>query len=377
MKSPIPSHWHKIRAVLSSRFQRPRSADLLMLALLALVVMGGAVIALALLSSVAEASPLSAGDRLQLTVESGEDFSGRYQIDAGGRVQLPYAGAVAVAGLEPEQAAAAVTERLVAARLMKRGYARTSVQVLWWAPIDVRISGAVFYPGAHRINQPPARERAADRVEDLPGAQPPERRLSDALRAAGGITPWADLAHIAVRRAGQTRLYDLRGLLLGVPGDDPPLQAGDEVLVATTDTAQPALARPSAITPPGIKIFVSNTIQPVAGNANASVSGGALSLAYGARLSQAVLAADCAGGTVGTNAGRHALLLRTDRVSGATQNWDRPIEALMRQGDDVGNPVLLEGDALACYDSGVTSVRDLFRTLADILLPFALGRGRL
>lgn len=359
---------------LGARLRRPGAADVRMLLALSATVLGISALALALLMGTAQATPLTAGDRVQVVVEAGDEFSGKYQIDQTGRIQLPYAGAVLLAGLEPEMAAAVVSDRLVSVGLFKRQFARTSLLVLAWAPLDVRVSGAVFYAGAHRINLPPSRDRSPDRGEDLPGAGVPERRLSDALRAAGGVTPWADIEHVAVRRQGQTRLFNLWGLLIGQTGEDPLLQNGDEILVPTLPEAQPALARPSLITPPGIKVFVSNLIQPSQGNAQATASNGQLSLAYGARFSQAVVAANCVGGIHGTSAERAAVLVRTDRLKGTTQQWDARVEALMRGGTQDGNPLLLEGDAVACYDSHVTSVRDVFRAIADVLLPFSLLR---
>ena len=123
---------------------------------------------------------------------------------------------------------------------------------------------------------------------------------------------------------------------------------------------------------------VSNLIQPAQGNAQASAQGGALSLAYGSRFSQAVVAANCVGGIGGTSAGRSAVLVRTDRLSGKTQNWDSPVEELVREGGEARNPLLLEGDAVVCYDSGVTTLRDVLRTIAEVVLPFSLLRwGRL
>jgi polysaccharide export outer membrane protein len=179
---------------------------------------------------------------------------------------------------------------------------------------------------------------------------------------------------VAVRRAGQTRLYDLWGLIRGEPSDDPTLQSGDEILVPVLPDSQPGLARPSSITPPGVKVFISNLIQPAQSNAQATANGGSLSLAYGSRFSQAVVAANCVGGIVATSAHRSAVLVRTDRMSGTTRTWDNPVEDLIRDTDEQRNPVLLEGDALACYDSTMTSVRDVFKALADVLSPFAIFR---
>lgn len=369
--------FRRVRTILARRFRRPRSADIKVLTLLMFLALLTSLIALLLLPAVSVAMPLSAGDRVQVTVEAGEEFSGRYQIDVQGRIQMPYAGAITLAGQEPEVAAATISDRLVGAALFRRSFVRTSVVVIHWAPIDVRISGAVFLPGAHMVNTLQPKDVAADRREDLPGAGLPQRKLSDALRTAGGVTPWADIAHVAVRRAGQTRLYNLWGLVVGETGEDPALQSGDEVLVPVLNEVQAALARPSAITPPGIKIFASNLIQPSQSNASATVSGGQLSLAYGSRFSQAAVAANCVGGVSATNAGRSAVLIRTDRLTGQTTTWDESVENLARQNSEARNPILMEGDAIACYDSGVTNLRDVFRTIADILLPYTLlQKGR-
>jgi polysaccharide biosynthesis/export protein len=320
----------------------------------------------------AQAMPLSAGDRIHVLVESGEEFSGKYQIDVSGSIRLPFAGTVKLAGLESDVAAALISNQLVTSGLFKKAYARTTVQVLHWAPLDVRISGAVYYPGAHRVNLPPARERAPERQDELPGAGLPERRLSDALRAAGGVTLYADVSHVAVRRAGQTRLFNLWGLLHGEPSDDPDLISGDEVLIPTLQEPQSALARPSIITPPGVKIFVSNLIQP--NNQGITVNAGSVPVVYGTRFSQAVVAANCVGGLATTSGARSAVMVRTDRLNGSTRTWESPVEDLIRNSNDQRNPVLIEGDAVACYDSGVSNIRDVFRAITDVITPFSMFR---
>ena len=52
---------------------------------------------------------------------------------------------------------------------------------------------------------------------------------------------------------------------------------------------------------------------------------------------------------------------------------ERSVEALMRaSGELMSNPYLLPNDAVACYDSDVTNLRDIARTLRDLVSPFAL-----
>jgi polysaccharide biosynthesis/export protein len=165
--------------------------------------------------------------------------------------------------------------------------------------------------------------------------------------------------------------------LTGESGDDIPLVAPDQIIIPSTGSFQASLARPSQITPPGIKVFVSNLTVPASSNSGSAIAGNTvgISLAYGSRFSQVVMAANCAGGTQGINANRYATLVRTDRLTGVTKNLDRPIEDILRHSTDESNPLLFSGDGVACYDSTVTNARDLFRTIADIINPFSLLYG--
>jgi polysaccharide biosynthesis/export protein len=372
MSSLWPKFSKRLFLTVDKWFRRPTFGDFLAIFLTTLVGLLSLALALFLISSMAIAMPLTAGDRLHIIVASGEEFSGRYQVDVQGRIQMPYTTPIMVAGLEPDAAAAAISDRLVSSGLFRLNFVRTSVSVVYWAPVQVSVSGAVFYPGAVRINLPIPRDRAPERQEEIPGGALPERRLSDALRAAGGVTPWADVSNVMVRRNGISVLHNLWGILRGENSLDPSLQSGDEVIVPTMPLPQAALARPSAITPPGVKIFMSNLITPAQSNNQATVSGGTISLPYGTRLSQAVIAGNCVGGIGSTAANRAAVLIRTDRILGTTSTLDAQVEDLIRVPIAENNPVLLEGDAVACYDSKVTNVRDVFRSLSDLLSPLSI-----
>ncbi len=374
--NPTPSHGVRwIKGCLRQFFRRPARSDLLALVLIWAVAFGLSAVAILLMVLVAgqaHAAVLTAGDRLQVVIESGEGFSGKYQVDVQGALLLPYAEPVQVAGLNPQSAAMALSAHLEQRGIFRPGAARTTVQVLWWAPLDIRVSGEVFNPGHHRVNMPASLDRAVERAEEIPGAYTPQRNLSDALKSAGGITPWSDLARIGLKRQGKVVFADLRHLISGEQGDDPFLQNGDEVMVGRLPFPQPAQVRPSGITPPGIKIYAGNLIQGQ-NNASAANGLGTLALTYGSRLSQGVIAANCVGGMFGGD--RRAALLRTDRVSGKTQTWDVLVRELMTQADDRINPMLQEGDALACFDSSVSGWREAFRILGDVLLPISILKG--
>jgi polysaccharide biosynthesis/export protein len=358
-------------------FRKPGRSDVMTLLLMMAIVVSigvAAVVLMVLTADAAHATPLTSGDRVQVVLENGEGFSGKYQVDVQGQIALPFAGAVAISGMDTAAAAQAITERLETRGLFRAGAARTTVQVLWWAPLNVRVSGEVFNPGVVAVNMPASRDRTIERAEEIPGAYVPNRNLSDALKAAGGVTTWADLGQVVLRRAGVTTHHDVRHLLSGAPGRDPALQEGDEIVVARLAQADASLARPSGITPPGIKVFAGNMVQSQ-NNAPAANALGALPMAYGSRLSQAVVAVNCAGGIGWSNASRMATLVRTDRQSGQTQRWNVAVEQLLDEGHDDINPLLQEGDAVACYDSRVTGWREVFKVLVDILTPISIFRN--
>ena len=377
MKTPAANPIVNALTVLLRFFRRPHMADLLALLVMLGIMLGigaMAIVVMVLTAHAAQATPLTSGDRVQLVLENGEGFSGKYQIDVQGQIALPYAGVVSLAGMDPSEAAQAVTQQLETRGLFRVGAARTTLQVLWWAPLSIRVSGEVFGPGVIAVNMPASRDRTIERAEEIPGAYVPNRNLSDALKAAGGITTWADLSRVALRRNGLVGFHDVRHLLSGAPGTDPALQEGDEVVVARLAQPDVLQARPSGITPPGIKVFAGNMVQSQ-NNAPAANALGALPMAYGSRLSQAVVAINCAGGINWTNASRMASLVRTERTTGKTQRWNVPVEKLLDEGSDEINPLLQEGDALACYDSEVTGWREVFKVLTDILSPISIFRG--
>ena len=357
-------------------FRRPSRPDAPTLGVIWIFSLLAGVAACLLLAGVASAGQLSAGDSLRLVISDGEEFAGDFQLDPSGNLVLPVAGAIHLAGLSRAQAAAKIAGRLVEDGYFKKDFLDLTLLVLDWAPVHVTVAGAVYQPGVVQVNLPDPRQADLNAPAPMPGAEKPRKYLPDALRAAGGVTPDADLANVLLIRDNETASYDLRGYFTGDPVEEIFVVNGDRIVINSSGKQDVALIRPSLISPPGIKIFVSNLVVPSASNSAANAPASGVAMPYGSRFSQAVVAANCAGGTGATNAARHAVLVRTDRVSGATRHWRSALKTLLRAQDGQGNPLLMEGDALYCLDSGVTNVRDLFRTATDILLPFNLRRFR-
>ena len=144
-------------------------------------------------------------------------------------------------------------------------------------------------------------------------------------------------------------------------------------MVPTSGCFQPHLVRPSQITPKGFRVFMSNLIAPAFDNASAAVGRFSSSLPYGSRLLQAAISANCVGGTQLTNAPRKVVLASNNPLTREMQVIERSVEELMRYAnrDDI-NPYMMPGDAIACYDSDITNIRDAARGLTDFLSPLKL-----
>ncbi len=319
--------------------------------------------------------PLSPGDRVKVTIPEGELFSGVYEVNADGSIRIAHVGDIPVQGLELAALETQIKQRLIQQGVFRADFVNVSVQTVDWAPIQVFVSGATFQPGRVLINGNKTDSNSpASSADVVTGKDPLERYLSSALRAAGGITPLANLKQIRLQRHGQESVIDLSGVMTGDLTQDVPLVAGDRIIVPTAPKFQNDLVRPSQLTPPGIKVFTSNLTVPANSNAAASIRD-AVSFPYGSRFSQAVIAANCVGGTQITNARRKAILVRTDRLVGETVVLERSVETLVRKSlDDTINPFLMPNDGVACYDSNVTNIRDAFGTLANILTPINLLR---
>ena len=313
----------------------------------------------------------SPGDRFNLTVFNSAEFAGDYAINADGTVILPYAGAIEALGLTNSELSARIETALVRAGLFTRDALKLSVRPVLYAPINVTVAGAVFSPGRHEINGIKDSVKN-DRYLNKFGDSPLERFVGAALRVAGGVRPDADLSNIKVVRNGKTFVLDWRGAITGAKVGDMPLIEDDHIEVGESGCFQSALIRPTQITLSGFRIFTSNLTTPASNNAASNAQGAnfAGNVPYGTRFLQGLVQANCVGGTVATNASRYGILISRNPKTRKTEVVQRSIEELVRSPDrDMINPFLMPDDAIACYDSGVTEVRDVLTTLQTILNP--------
>ena len=315
---------------------------------------------------------LAAGDRLSVRVAGSELFDGSYEVDHDGRLRLPWLSPVEASNKTIDALADEITRRLVEEELIRPGLAHVSIRLEEWAPLAVAVSGAVFFPGEAVINTRLPEERMVRR-DFAGGDASQQRRLSAALTTAGGIRPDADLSHIELIRDGQTQVLDMRGLIDGEYAANPWLRVGDRIHVPSSGAFQAALMRPSPLTAPGIVIYASNLTTPANNNNVSNYTVLRSQVPYGVRMLQGVINANCVGGIQATSGSRRAVLISTNPMTHQPVVVDRGIDALLANPADVGvNPYLMPEDVVGCYDSGVTNIRDIARTLTDLLTPATL-----
>lgn len=311
----------------------------------------------------------SIGDRFNIQVPGAPEFSGDFVVNADGRVILPFAGELAVKGVTNEQLTGMIEQSMIRAKLFEPQGFKIAVRPVLYAPINVTVSGAVFLKGRVTINGD--RSDKTDRGLTKTGDSPLDRFVGAAMRAASGVRPDADVSRIELVRNGKRHLLNWRGAVTGEPVDDVPLLDGDHVHVPEGSCFQSALVRPSQITLIGIRVFVSNLTAPALHNAASAVTKDSTSLPYGTRLLAGLVSANCVGGSLASNAGRYAVLITRNPKSLETEVIQRSIEELVLSPDrDKINPFLMPDDAIACYDSAITDVREAATTLSTILAPF-------
>ena len=309
-----------------------------------------------------EPDRLSAGDRVQLKIAGDEESLSRIYVVAGN-------GSIIVDGRIPIQLAGqSITEaeRTITGVLLEEGLIRAlrgnvRLRLLELGGINIAIKGAVFQPGIVRVGERSAEVRGVNLNNNDSGDRNLSRSLTTALRAAGGVRPDADLSAIYVVNGHRWSRIDVSGAVQGNVIDDVSLSPNDKIIVGSTNCFQDELVKPSQVTAPGIRVFMSNLSRPASSNASSSIGRQTTSLPYGTRLSQAMVNANCVGGSA-MNAARKVVLMSRNPINGQSVVIQRSVEKLVRlKNRDERDPYLMPGDSLACYDSFAMNVRDVIQ----------------
>lgn len=315
---------------------------------------------------------LSPGDALQLEIFGDKHFTGRYVINQTGAISIPFLGDIEATGTTPATLQQALKERFVSEDYFRKELLRLALQVVEWAPAQISVAGAVHEPGQVVINAYPDTQRLRE-FELRSGAATVKRFVQHALVAAGGLRPDADLGNIFIERGTQRLRVPLHSQFAGREVANISLIAGDRLIVGSTGIFQEPLARPSAFTSPGFRVYLSNLTTPAANNASSSIGRDSTRLPTGSRLSHAITSANCFGGTPIINAPRRVKYVTrnplTQRMTSHVYNVE---EVMLRANETVHNPYLQPEDQLGCYESPVSVLREAARTAYDIVSP-AIG----
>jgi len=318
---------------------------------------------------------LGRGDMLDLKSQALSSLSGRYQINQAGAIDLPFVGSFEVAGLSVQAAISKLQNWLVSNKWLERSYTTLQISVVDYGSVSVQVEGAVFNQGSVVIG---VKSKALPQMQILQdtGFFNRDRSLAEALQRAGGLRPDADMARIYLNRQG--RVYRLSlDTLLGASeiASLPYLQNGDRIFVASIGYEQIDLIRPTAVTPPGMRVFLSNLTAPALSNAQSSIGNDSNRVPYGVSLIDVAVSANCVGGTQMANASRSVVLITRNYGSMQQIVISRSINELLQHASnhDV-NPFVMPNDAVACYDSKFTNFRDVARGLGELISPILLGR---
>lgn len=172
---------------------------------------------------------LGGGDNIRVDIYDMPQFSGEYQLPAGGAIQVPIVGNVSLQGLTLGEAAQAITRAY--SQIIKRPLVTISLQSA--RPLNIWLSGEINRPGSYLL-------LLANGGGTRPSVQFPT--LPQALEKAGGIRTSADLRRIIIRRRVKgneevTITYNLWDYLQsGETIQDITLRDGDQILVPAQET---------------------------------------------------------------------------------------------------------------------------------------------
>lgn len=304
-------------------------------------------------------APLGAGDRLEVKIMGDDDLiSGTYVIASDGTLALRGQSPIEAAGKSVTDLTLALRSQLVSRNIVRPLKNAVRVALIENAGVSVSVGGAVFQPGAVRAGERTPESRIGLKEGAVSGDDNITRSVAGAIRAAGGVRPDADVQRIYLIRGTTYAEFDLSGFIHGWSSRDVAISSGDRVIVPSRRCFNPDLVRPTPLTAPGIRVYMSNLTRSANNNAGAAIGAQTTSLPYGTRLLQGLVAANCVGGSY-MQSDRRAVLISRNPINGESIVVERDIEKLVREANrDALNPYLMPGDSIACYDSRWTNFRE-------------------
>ncbi|WP_017297417.1 polysaccharide biosynthesis/export family protein [Nodosilinea nodulosa] len=160
---------------------------------------------------------LGQGDRVRVNLFQLPDYSGDYDVQVDGTLNLAMIGSVVVEGLTIDQATALISNRY--AQTLRRPI--VTLNVLTRRPVEITIAGEINRPGSYSMD----------------GADYP--KLTQLFETAGGVTQSADLRNVQIRRQqnGRTQVLTANLWQLVNAGDTNQnlnLRDGDSIYIPST-----------------------------------------------------------------------------------------------------------------------------------------------
>lgn len=316
---------------------------------------------------------LSSGDVLNVNIMNNVILSKDYIIKSNGKIYLPWIEPIKAEGLSIDELSDNIRYSYVNNKVFKKASFYSVITVIKYAPISIKVNGAVFKPGFIIINK---NDPLLNHYKDLGISHTEDKMLTLAIKLAGGIKPTADITNVRLVRDGVSYTIDLNGVLNDGSFKDIPLANGDEIYIGSASCVDVDLIRVSKITPIGIKLFLSNTTIPAENNNLSNINRDTREMPYGSRLIDAAFGANCMGGTESTNSNRGVLLITSlnnndNLVALKISTYD----LIKYRNNPHYNPYLMNGDKMACYDSGMTNYLAIIKSLTQTLLPVTLMHG--
>jgi protein involved in polysaccharide export with SLBB domain len=315
------------------------------------------------------------GDTLRLRFGGMEQYDGLYKITAEGNIDLPFARSFPATEVSREDLITNIEAELVRLKWFYNDSVNVDLSLVSLAAINVSVKGAVFNAGIISINGQPITKQN-DSIEQQAGAFTSRRDLASALSAAGGLRPDADISSVIIRRGQNVVSVSLTSMINGNGFvDNLTLIDGDQVFVRSTGLINPLLIKPSQVTPPGMRVFMSNLTAPALSNAQSAVGADSTRVPYGSSLLDSAISANCVGGTHQANASRSVVLITRNLGSKQQLVVRRSINQLLANSSNHKvNPFIMPNDGIACYDSRFTNFRDVARGIGEVISPILLGR---
>ena len=183
------------------------------------------------------------------------------------------------------------------------------------------------------------------------------RYLSNALKRAEGITPYADLSRIEITRNGQLILVNLTGIMKGTSAQDIELVDGDKIFVPSTGVFNELYVKPSVLTLDQIDIYIaSNSVNEK------------ITIPYGLKLSHVMPRTGCIDSNQLLSSLRSTILIRDNGSQDRYMKKEESVKSIMEGGDKIINDHLQPNDIIICSNSlwdkissGALAISDVIR----------------